>query len=219
MLPSRWDEVQTQRTRLRDLDLPCTAHAALREAWPAARAHDPAARCVLITSGEDLDERGRATLWELQVDLPQRRAQATLSIGIDEDDDYGRPCVLVAQVRPFIPPGDLWEIMREGEEAMRRHETVSWQRLLVGRPPLPLPGYDSDHAVAALLAHGGRTGRGRWLGARVQVDGSAVWYLHRGGDEPLTTPFGPAALPAGPDGAAPDVRPPLLPPDSGALLG
>ena len=51
-------------------------------------------------------------------------------------------------------------------------------------------------------------GLGCYLGARVQVDGSAVWYVHAG-DEVRTTPFGPAALPAGPLAA-------LEPPSAGS---
>jgi hypothetical protein len=83
-----------------------------------------------------------------------------------------------------------------------------WQRQLAGRVPLPLPGYDSPQAVAALRAQGVTLGLGCYLGARVQVDGSAVWYVHAG-DEVRTTPFGPAALPAGSPAA-------LEPPSAGS---
>jgi hypothetical protein len=204
----RGDEVQVQRTPLRDVDVPLTAHEALRWAWPAARERDPAARLVLITSEEDLDTAGRSRLWEFQVDLPNRRAQATLRVGMDDDpDDEDSGVALVEIVRPFVPPGDLWDIMAQGEDAVRRHVLTHWQRQLAGRLPLPLPGYDSPHAVAALRAQGVTLGLGCYLGARVQVDGSAVWYLHAG-DEVRTTPFAPAALPAGPPAA-------LEPPSAG----
>ena len=207
----RGDEIQVQRTRLRDVDVPMTAHEALRWAWRAARDHDPAARLVLITSGEDLDSAGRSRLWEFQVDLPDRRAQATLRVGMDEDadddpDDEAGGVLLVELVRPFVPPGDLWDLMAQGEAAVRRHVLTHWQRQLAGRLPLPLPGYDSPQAVAGLRAQGVALGLGCYLGARVQVDGSAVWYIHAG-DEVRTTPFGPAALPAG--------TPPALEPPSG----
>jgi hypothetical protein len=97
--------------------------------------------------------------------------------------------------------------MAQGEDAVRRHVLTHWQRQLAGRLPRPLPGYDSPHAVAALRAQGVTLGLGCYLGARVQVDGSAVWYLHAG-DEVRTTPFAPAALPAGPPAA-------LEPPSAG----
>jgi len=42
---------------------------------------------------------------------------------------------------------------------------------------------------------------GSYLGARLQVTGEAVWYIHAG-DAVYTTPFGPAALPAGSSEAA-----------------
>jgi hypothetical protein len=197
----RGDEVQVQRTRLRDVDVPLTAHEALRWAWPAAREHDPAARLVLITSGEDLDTAGRSRLWEFHVDLPNRRAQATLRVGEDDDaDDEDGGVLLVEMVRPFVPPGDLWDLMAQGEDAVRRHVLTHWQRQLAGRLPLPLPGYDSPQAVSALRAQGVALRLGCYLGARVQVDGSPVWYLHAG-DEVRITPFGPAALPAGSPGA------------------
>ena len=204
MMLERGDTVEVQRTVLRDADLPLTAHEALRWAWPAAQARDPEARLVLITSGEDLDAAGRAGLWEFQVDLPARRAHATLRVGAgDEADDADDPdapaaggCVLLEQVRPFVPPGDLWELMRQGEAAVQRHVLLQWQRQLAGRPPLPLPCYDSPRALAALRAAGAEPGHGCYLGARVQVDGTAVWYLPAA-DRVFTTPFGPAALPPG----------------------
>src|SRR5215212_10021427 len=137
------ENVEVQRTPLRDADTRMTAHEALRWALPAARARDPDARMVLISSGEDLDAGGRSTLWEFHLDLPARRAHATIRVGPDDDPDEEPGCVLLAQIRPFVPPsGDLWEIMAQGEEAVRRFVLGHWQRQLAGRPPLPLPGYD-----------------------------------------------------------------------------
>ncbi|HUS15030.1 MAG TPA: hypothetical protein VM536_08450 [Chloroflexia bacterium] len=197
-LLGRMGEVETRRTLLRDVDGPVTAHAALRIAWPAATARDPAARMRLITSSEDLDEQGLASRWEFQLDYPARYAQATLTVGInpDSDDEDGRADELVERVHPFVPPGDLWELMREGEEALRATLDAAWRRHLSGRPPLPLPGYDSPVAVAALLRQGAILRGGTYLGARLQVTEEAVWYI-QGEDQVYTTSFGPAALPPG----------------------
>jgi hypothetical protein len=195
MMLESGDNLEMQRMPLRDLDLPMTAHEALRWALPAATERDPDARMVLITSGEDLDATGRSYLWEFHLDLPIRRAHVTLHVGQDDDPDADTACALVVQMRPFVPPsGDLWEIMAQGEEAVRRYVLTHWQRQLAGRPPLPLPGYDSPRAMAALLNQGAEVGRGRYLGARVQVDGTAAWYI-QAGNRVFTTPFGPLALP------------------------
>ena len=193
-------EPRERRTPLRDLAVPLTAQAAFREAWPAATQYDPDARLVLITSGEDLDGAGQAGLWEFFVDLPGRQAQGTFSVGrveVPEDDDLEYSPILLEQVRPFVPPGDLWEVLRQGEAATRRYYTAQWLKHLAGRPALPVPFYDSSRAVPALAAQGVEFGRrGQYLGARVQVTGEAVWYIQVGEDV-VVTAFAPLALPPG----------------------
>lgn len=189
-----------QHIVLRDLEVPLTAGVAFRAAWPVVRGYDPGARLVLVTSGEDLDDAGRATFWEFHFDLPDRRAQATLSVGLPaapDDEDRRPPCTLLAQMRPFVPPGDLWEIMRAGEEAERRYYAEQWRKQLAGRPPLPIPFHDSARAAEALAAQGVEfhSGHGLYLGGRVQVTGEAVWYITVAG-EVYTTPFAAPVLPA-----------------------
>ncbi len=195
-LLGRGGEVSTRRTPLRGLDTRLTAHAALDLVERAALERDPNARLRLILSSEDMDATGRAGLWEFQWDLPARYASATIRIGVDPDSDGEDESVMVEQVHPFVPPGDLWDLLRESEETLRRTLATHWQRHLSGRPALDGRGYDSPHALATLLRRGATLGSGSYLGARVQVAGDSVWYLHA--DEQFySTPFGPPALPPG----------------------
>lgn len=135
---------------------PMTAHEAWAMALPQARALDPDAKLVLVTSGTDLQADGRSFTWEFLFHLANRKVRLLLTYEPADSaaEPDGQP---VAQVRRINPAPE--------------------QQVAA----LPLAFRDSPEVVAA-FSRGGVdfvAGPGDMkLEAKVSATGQAVWVTY-----------------------------------------
>jgi hypothetical protein len=171
-----------------------TAREALAAILPAVRQVDRAFVLRLVTSGEDIDQRGRATVWEFFFDFPRRRARGIFSITPCDVEVEPSRCCLRAVVRPKQREtgiaAQLVESLKHDRAALAYVRRV-WREAEAREPVLPLDFRDSPEAVRALADQGADWISGSTsmtLSSKRLPSGELVWSTLMYDDE-FRTPF------------------------------
>ncbi len=171
-----------------------TAREALAAILPAVRQVDRVFFLRLVTSGEDIDHRGRATVWEFFFDFPRRQAQGIFSVTPRDVEVEPSRCCLRAVVRPKHREtgiaAQLVESLKHDRAALAYVRRV-WREAEAREPVLPLDFRDSPEAVRALADQGADWISGSTsmtLSSKRLPSGELVWSTLMYDDE-FQTPF------------------------------
>ncbi len=171
-----------------------TAREALAAILPAVRQVDRVFVLRLVTSGEDIDHRGRATVWEFFFDFPRRQAYGIFSLTPCDVEANLSPCCLRVVVRPKHRETGIAAQLVEGlkhDRAALAYVRRVWREADARRPVLPLDFRDSPEAVRALADQGVdwiSGGTSMTLASKRLPSGELVWSTLMYDDE-FQTPF------------------------------
>ena len=173
---------------------PLTAREALAAIVPAVRQVDRVFVFRLVTSGEDIDYRGRATVWEFFFDFPRRNGLGIFAVKPCQVEGEPGPCCLQVAVRPKHREtgiaARLVESLRHDRAALAYVRRV-WREADAREPVLPLDFRDSPEAVRALAEQGADWISGSTsmtLSSKRLPSGELVWSTLMYDDE-FQTPF------------------------------
>ena len=172
-----------------------TAREALAAILPAVRQVDRVCVLRLVTSGEDIDHRGRTTVWEFFFDFPRRNGLGIFAVKPCDVEEEPSPCCLRAKVRPkyYRDTGiaaQLVERLKHDRAALAYVRRV-WREAEAREPVLPLDFRDSPEAVRALADQGADWISGSTsmtLSSKRLPSGELVWSTLMYDDE-FQTPF------------------------------
>ena len=171
-----------------------TAREALAAILPAVRQVDRVFVLRLVTSGEDIDHRGRASVWEFFFDCPRREAHGIFTVEPCNVEDEPFSCCLRTKLRP--KPG-LTGIAAQLVESLKHDRAAlaylrrGWREAEARQPVLPLDFRDSPEAVRALADQGADWISGSTsmtLSSKRLPSGELVWSTLMYDDE-FQTPF------------------------------
>ena len=174
---------------------PLTAREALAAILPAVRRVDRVFVFRLVTSGEDIDHRGRATVWEFCFDFPRRNGLGIFEVKPCDVEEEPGPCCLRAVVRPkHRETGIAARLVErlEHDRAALAYLRRVWREADARGPALPLDFRDSPQAVRALAEQGADWISGdtsMTLASKALPGGELVWSTAMYGEE-FQTPFG-----------------------------
>lgn len=158
----------TERRLAREQPGPMTAHESWAIAYPEMKKLDEAAKLTLVTSGLDIDHRGRSTTWEFMFVVPRLRATALVTLAPQEDAEDVDRAPIQMTLRLSVAPDS--ELTRAG---------------------LPVAFRDSPEVVAGIAAQGVDFVAGPTdlkLESRLLRSGEAVWVTYYR-DAEILVPF------------------------------
>ena len=164
----------TERRVVREQPGSMTVHEAWALAYPDLQKLDASSGLTFITSGLDLDHRGRSFTWEFMFVVPRLRAKALVTIA---------------------PPDDADDVDRAPMQLTRRLHAATEGDLKA--PLLPIAFRDSPDVVTELAANGVDFVAGPSdlkLESRLLPTGAPVWVTYSW-DAEVTAPFAHPARP------------------------